>query len=144
MLRLLFSYLLCFSKAQVRVAAICSMFSLVFEVVPALVCLLALLQTIRILLAPEKTIEEQLLVSISALRVLWQPVMHATTRSGFDLISLIIAWGRRAENCLEASLSSLFSLAASKYCCFFLEFFCLLGTLSCPVSKGLPCLVQYL
>ena len=40
------SYLLCFyiSKAKVRLVAICSTFSLLFEGVPAVVCLLALLQ----------------------------------------------------------------------------------------------------
>lgn len=46
------------------------MFSLVFEVLPTVLCLLALLQTMKILLAPEKTMEEQLLVSVSALIVL--------------------------------------------------------------------------
>lgn len=93
MLRLLF-YLLCFyfiSKAKVRLVLICSMLSVVFYVLLKLLYLPVLLQTIRILLAPEKTIKEQLLVLICARRVLCQSVLHATTRSGFDLISLIIA-----------------------------------------------------
>lgn len=46
MLRLLFSYLLCFyiSKAKVRSVAIRCVFSLVFEVVPVVAGLLALLE----------------------------------------------------------------------------------------------------
>lgn len=100
MLRLSFSCLLWFYtfKAKVRLVVVSSMCSLDFEVLPMVLCLLALFQTIRILLLPEKSIEQQLLVSISALRVHWQSVMDARTRSGFDLISLFIAWGRRAES----------------------------------------------
>lgn len=79
------------SKAKVRLVVICSMFSLVFEVLPMVLYLLALMQTIRILLAPGKTLKEQLLVSISALRVLCHSGMCSVTRSGFDLISLITA-----------------------------------------------------
>lgn len=45
------------------------MFSLFFKVVPQVGCQLALLQVVRILFAPEKTVEKQLLVSVSALRV---------------------------------------------------------------------------
>lgn len=48
---------------------ISSMCLLDFEVLPMVLCLLTLFQTIRILLVPEKSIEEQLLVSVSALRV---------------------------------------------------------------------------
>lgn len=56
--------------------------------------------------APE-TREEQLSLSVSAWRILWKSVMHAGTRSIFDLISLIIAGGRGAANCLEATLAIL-------------------------------------
>lgn len=93
MLRLLFSNLLCFYifKAKVRLVAVSIMCSLDFEILPMVVCLLGLFLSIRILLVPEKSIEEQLLTSISALRVHGQSVMHARTRSGVDLISLFIA-----------------------------------------------------
>lgn len=92
MLRLLFSNLLCFYifKAKVRLVAVSIMCSLDFEILPMVVCL-GLFLSIRILLVPEKSIEEQLLTSISALRVHGQSVMHARTRSGVDLISLFIA-----------------------------------------------------
>lgn len=114
MLRLLFSYLLCFYtfKAKVRLVVISSMCLLDFKVLPMVLCLLTLFQTIRILLVPEKSIEEQLRVSVSALRVHWQSVMHARTRSGFDLISLFIAWGRRAES-WKSFCHPLFSLTVA-------------------------------
>lgn len=70
---------------------ISSMYSLDFEVLPMVLCLLGLFQTIRILLVPDQSVEQQLSVSVSALSVHCQSVMHARTRSGFDLISLFIA-----------------------------------------------------
>lgn len=71
MLRLFFSHLLCFNvfKAKVRLAAVSNMYSLDFKVLPMVLCLLGLFQTIRILLVPERSIEQQLLVSVSALGV---------------------------------------------------------------------------
>lgn len=138
MLRLLFSCLLCFyiSKAKVRLVVICSMFSLVFEVLPMVLYLLALMQTIRILLTPGKTLKEQLLLSISALRVLWHSVMCSVTRSGFDLISLITAWGIRAENCLEATLPSFVFPGSFKILLLFLGVFLLIGHPFLPHLKG--------
>lgn len=139
-LRLFFSHLLCFYffKAKVRLAAVSNMYSLDFKVLPMVLCLLGLFQTIRILLVPERSIEEQLLVSVSALGVQWQSVLHARTRSVFDLISLFIAWGRRAES-RKSLCHPLFSPT-----CFFLEFYSSLDSLSNPIWKGLLCLVHYL
>lgn len=70
--------------------------------------------------------------------------MCSVTRSGFDLISLITAWGRRAENCLEATLPYFVFPGCFKILLLFLGVFLLIGHPFLPPLKGTAVFVENL